>query len=220
GRRKTSSLMSEAAVRDRLKKQSWAAPGSFHDVLMRFLKLALPAAIGMLLAYLALAPLRKGPEISFILDKNKVDFAQERMRVQSAQYRGQDNQGRPFTIDAATAVQATSRDPIVDITGMSAAIRLPKGPATIEAQKGRYDMEAEKVDVIGPILFTAADGYRLQTRDVAVDLDQRQLRSRGPVDGKMPLGRFSADRMTADLPTRRVTLDGRARLHIVQGGLR
>jgi lipopolysaccharide export system protein LptC len=174
----------------------------------------------MLLAYLALAPLRKGPEISFILDKNKVDFAQERMRVQSAQYRGQDNQGRPFTIDAATAVQATSRDPIVDITGMSAAIRLPKGPATIEAQKGRYDMEAEKVDVIGPILFTAADGYRLQTRDVAVDLDQRQLRSRGRVDGKMPLGRFSADRMTADLPTRRVTLDGRARLHIVQGGLR
>jgi lipopolysaccharide export system protein LptC len=36
----------------------------------------------------------------------------------------------------------------------------------------------------------------------------------------MPLGRFSADRMTADLPLREVTLSGRARLHIVQGGLR
>jgi lipopolysaccharide export system protein LptC len=212
--------MSEAAVRERLKKQGWAAPGSSHDFLVRFLKLALPAAIGMLLAYLALAPLKTGPDISFILDKNKVDVAKERMRVQSARYQGQDNKGRPFTLDASSAVQATSRDPIVDIQGMSASIRLDNGPATLRAQKGRYDMEAEKVDVIGPILFTAADGYQLQTRDVAVDLDERRLQSRGRVDGRMPLGRFSADRMTADLPTRHVTLSGRARLHIVQGGLR
>jgi lipopolysaccharide export system protein LptC len=174
----------------------------------------------MLLAYLALAPLQKGPEISFILDKTKVDVARERMRVQSARYMGQDNLGRPFTIDAASAVQATSRDPIVDITGMSAELRLDRGPATITAEKGRYDMEAERVDVVGPIMFTAADGYRLRTRDVAVDLQERRLQSRGRVDGTMPLGRFSADRMTADLPSREVTLSGRARLHIVQGGLR
>ena len=212
--------MSEAAVRERLRKQGWAAPGGFHDRLMRILKIALPALIGMLLAYLALAPLRKGPEISFILDKTKVDFAQERMRVQAARYRGQDNQGRPFTIDAASAVQATSADPIVDINGMSAAIQLDKGPATIRAGKGRYDMEAERVDVIGPIIFTAADGYRLETRDVAVDLEERRLQSRGRVEGRMPLGRFSANRMVADLPSRQVTLDGAARLHIVQGGLR
>lgn len=212
--------MSEAAVRERLRKQGWAAPGGVHDALMRLLKLTLPALIGMLLAYLALAPLRKGPEISFILDKTKVAFAKERMRVQSARYRGQDNKGRPFTIDAASAVQATSKDPIVDILDMSAGIQLDRGPATMRAEKARYDMEAEKVDVIGPILFTAADGYRLQTRDVAVDLNARTLRSRGPVDGRMPLGRFSADRMTADLPSRDVKLEGRARLHIVQGGIR
>ncbi len=212
--------MSEAAVRERLRKQSWAAPGGFHDAFMRLLKIGLPAAIGMLLAYLALAPLQNGPEISFILDKTKVDVARERMRVQSARYMGQDNLGRPFTIDAASAVQATSRDPIVDITGMSAELRLDRGPATITAEKGRYDMEAERVDVVGPIMFTAADGYRLRTRDVAVDLQERRLQSRGRVDGTMPLGRFSADRMTADLPSREVTLSGRARLHIVQGGLR
>jgi lipopolysaccharide export system protein LptC len=212
--------MSEAAVRERLRKQSWAAPGGFHDAFMRLLKIGLPAAIGMLLAYLALAPLQKGPEISFILDKTKVDVAKERMRVQSARYMGQDNLGRPFTIDAASAVQATSRDPVVDITGMSAELRLDRGPATITAEKGRYDMEAEQVDVVGPIMFTAADGYRLRTRDVAVDLQERRLQSRGRVDGTMPLGRFSADRMTADLPSREVTLSGRARLHIVQGGLR
>jgi len=212
--------MSEAAVIERRRKQGWAAPGGFHDRLMRALKLVLPAAIGMLLAYLALAPLRKGPEISFILDKTKVDFAQERMRIQSARYRGQDNQGRPFTLDAASAVQATSQDPIVDVETMSAAIQLDRGPATIRADKGRYDMEAQRVDVIGPILLTAADGYRLETRDVAVDLGDRRIWSRGRVEGRIPIGRFEADRMTADLPSRQVTLTGRARLHIRQGALR
>jgi lipopolysaccharide export system protein LptC len=212
--------MSEAAARERVRKQGWAAPGGAHDVIVRLMKIGLPALIGVLTAYLAMAPLQKGPEISFILDKNKVETTKERMRVQTARYRGQDDQGRPFTLDAASAVQVSSRDPVVDVRGMEARMALTSGPALIEADRGRYDMEAEKVNVIGPILFSAADGYRLETRDVAVDLNTRTMASRGRVDGRIPLGRFSADRMTVDLPSREVVLTGRARLHIEQGGLR
>lgn len=212
--------MSELAERNRIVKRGWAAPGGAHDFIIRLLKILLPVSIGVLTAYLALAPLSKTREISFILDKDKVDVAKERMRVRAARYQGQDNLGRPFVIEAESAVQANSRDPIVDINGMAARIGLADGPATLRADNGRYDLEQERVDVIGPILFNAADGYRLETRDVAVDLNQRTLASRGPVEGRMPLGRFSAGRMTADLPARRVTLTGRARLYIVQGGLR
>jgi lipopolysaccharide export system protein LptC len=211
--------MSEAALPAR-GRNSWAKPGSFHDWLVGFLKIALPAAVGVLLAYLALAPLSKGPEISFLLDKNKVDVANERMRVQSAQYRGQDSFGRPFLISARQAVQASSQDPTVQIRDMAAQIGLDSGPARITSNQARYDMARQQVDVAGPILVTAADGYRLETRDVLVDLNHRSLASRGRVDGRMPLGRFSADRFRADLGSRTVVLDGRARLHIVQGGVR
>ena len=103
--------------------------------------------------------------------KNKVETTRERMRVQTARYRGQDNQGRPFTLDAASAVQVSSSDPVVAVTGMEARMALESGPALIEAERGRYDMEAETVDVIGPILFSAADGYRLETRDVTVPFE-------------------------------------------------
>lgn len=212
--------MSELAERERVRKQSWARPGGPHDHFVRLLKLALPAAIGVLMAYLLLSPLAKGQEISFILDKNKVEVAKERMRVQAAQYQGQDNLGRPFTINARSAVQATSRDPIVDISGMAAKIDLDTGPATLAARTARYNMENETVAVVGPIIFSSADGYRLQTRDVAIDLNRRTLASQGPVDGRMPLGTFSANRLTADLPSRNVQLNGNARLHIVQGSLR
>ncbi|HEY9554151.1 LPS export ABC transporter periplasmic protein LptC [Allosphingosinicella sp.] len=212
--------MSELADRERLRKQHWAAPGGSHDNVVRLLKLALPVLIGVLMAYLALAPLSKNQEISFILDKNKVAVAKERMRVEAARYRGQDDKGRPFTITAESAVQATSRDPIVDVLGMMARLGLESGPATIRADQGRYNLETETVTVTGPVLFTAADGYRIQTRDVAVDLDTRTMESDGGVEGRLPLGRFSANRMSADLEGRTVTLTGNARLHIVQGGLR
>ena len=212
--------MSELADRERVRKQHWAAPGSSHDDVVRLLKLALPVLIGVLMAYLALAPLSKDQEISFILDKNKVAVAKERMRVEAARYRGQDDKGRPFIITAESAVQATSRDPIVDIAGMMARIALETGPAMIRADQGRYNLETETVNVTGPILFTAADGYRLETSDVAVDLNSRVIQSDGQVEGTMPLGRFSADSMAADLEARTVTLVGDARLHIVQGGLR
>ena len=212
--------MSEAAVRERIRKQGWAQPGGAHDLLVRVLKIVLPLTIGVLIAFLAMAPLQRGQDLSFILDKNKVAVAQERMRVQAARYQGQDNKGRPFTINAASAVQATSQDPIVNVLGMSAVMGLDSGPATLRADRGRYDMDSQTVDVIGPVLFTAADGYRLATRDVDVDLTSRSLTSRGNVAGRMPLGRFSADRMVASLDERKVTLVGRARLHIEQGGVR
>lgn len=212
--------MSELAERERVVKRSWAAPGGFHDYLVRVMKIALPAAIGVLLAYLFLSPLQKNREISFLLDKNKVDVARERLRVGEAQYRGQDNKGRSFVIDAASAVQANSREQFVDIGGMAARIQLADGPARLKADKGRYDMTAQQVDVLGPILFNASDGYTLETSNVTVDFASQTMTSTGRVEGSMPLGTFSADRMEADLGDRRVALSGRARLHIVQNAFR
>ncbi|HYE29315.1 MAG TPA: LPS export ABC transporter periplasmic protein LptC [Allosphingosinicella sp.] len=212
--------MSELAEGRRAAKRGWAAPGGAHDWLMRFLKIVLPAGVGLLLAYLLLSPLSKEKEISFLLDKNKVDVARERLKTQSAEYRGLDNEERPFTIQAAQAVQEKSSVPIVEIGGMAARIQLRDGPATITADRARYDMDRQRVDVLGPILFTAADGYRLETRDVAVDLNRHSFSGAGGVEGRMPLGRFTAGGMSVDLRQRRVVLTGRPRLHIEQGGLR
>jgi lipopolysaccharide export system protein LptC len=212
--------MSELATIERLRKQGWAAPGGFHDKLMSVLKIALPALIGLLLAYLATAPLTRSQEISFILDKNKVEVASERMRVQSAQYRGQDDEGRPFVLSADSAVQASSRDPLVQVSGMRANLQLEDGPAAIAANRGNYNLETEQVGVDGQILVTGPDNYRMTTRDVTVDLNSKQLRSKGSVEGTMPLGDFSASSLQADLGQRTVVLEGNVRLKIVQGGLR
>ncbi len=198
-------------------RQRWARPGTRHDTLIGALRLILPLGIVALAVTLIVSPLAQRREISFVLDKNKVAMAKERMRVTQASYRGEDSKGQPFSINAGSAVQTSSRDPVVRLNDLSAKIELGEGPATVTADAGQYDMDRKIVMVNGPIVFQSSDGYRLQTRDVAVGIDSRMVASGGAVDGQMPLGRFSANRMTADLDARTVVLDGRARLRIVQG---
>lgn len=209
--------MSELADRVRTARQQWAAAGSSHDRVIATARILLPAGIVALMGFLALAPLTVSRDISFVLAKDRVEIARERMRVTEANYRGQDTKGQPFQLRAASAVQVSSRDPVVRLNDLSARILLPEGPATIAAQRGRYDMQNQKVAIDGPVLLRTADGYRVQTRDVAIDLTTRTVASGGPVDGSSDMGTFTGNRLTADLNTRIIVLDGGARLHIVQG---
>jgi lipopolysaccharide export system protein LptC len=211
--------VSELAEKDRKVKRGWARPNSSHDRLIRLMKYALPALVGLVLAFLALVPLEEREEVSFLVDKNKLAQAEERMRIDAPQYRGQDEEGRPFVLDAKTAVQATSSDPIVDINQMSARLQLDEGLAQITADQARFNPDENMVDVLGQVRVAIADGYQLLTSNVAVDLRDRSLQSQGQVEGRMPLGTFRADRMSADLPERKVVLEGNARLHIDQGAL-
>ena len=214
-----SAIHSEAAYRERESKQHWAVPGSRHDRLIRAAKVALPSTVGVLVAFPALAPLDKEGDVSFILDKNEVDNAPERMRVEEARYVGEDNRGQRFQIVAQQAVQRSSDVPIVDIAGMMARLWLQQGPLTIVANHGRYNLDEQKVLIEGPVRVVGPDDYRLATRDVTVDLKERRLVSDGAVAGEMALGRFQAGQLRADLGERRVVLDGGAGLQNVQGAV-
>ena len=212
--------MSDLANQEREVKQRWAVPGSSHDRIVRFAKVALPSAVGVVIAFLAMAPLDKSGDVSFILDKNQVENAPERMRVEQARYVGQDNNGQKFLIVANRALQRTSEQPIVDIWGMLARFGLAQGPVTVAANQGQYNLDQQKVTVQGPVRVAGPEGEQLVTRDVTVDLKQRELASDGPVAGAMRLGQFQAGQLRADLGDRTVVLDHGARLKIVQGAVR
>lgn len=208
--------MSDAAVSERDRRLRWARPGSSHDRNVRFARTVLPAFVGALAAILAIAPLTKRAEVSFVLSKDRVAMAKERMRVKQARYRGQDDKGQAFVLNAGSAVQLTSRVPVVQLGQMSAELESATGPSTIVAPQARYNLDTEKLEVDGPLRYESADGYKLSTRDVGADLNTRRIVSNAPVTGKMPLGTFSAGNMQVDLTARTVVLGGRARLHVRQ----
>ena len=213
-------MTGEAVLRRRGTQQRWAVPGSAHDRLVRWSKIVLPVAVGILIAILTLAPLDRKGDVSFILDKKKVENAPERMRVETARYVGADDRGQQFEITAQRAIQPSSETPIVDIRGMAARLNTTNGPLLMAANQGRYNLDTQQMAIRGPVRVLGPDGYRLATRDVAVNLKNRQLESGGPVSGRIRLGEFEAGQLRADLGTRTVVLDGRARLKITQGAVR
>lgn len=212
--------MTEQADIVRSRRRRFAAPGGSHDKLVRTLAIALPVGIGMLTALMVLSPLSPRGEISFLLDRNKVAVVDDRLRVESAMYRGKDNSGRSFSITAGAAVQHSVETPVVTMNDLVARIMLRQGPAMLTAQTGNYDMREERVRVFGPVVFAAADGYRMTAMDVDIDIDARRMVSRGRVEGRVPAGTFGADRIIADLDRRTVTLDGNARLRMEPGKMR
>lgn len=200
--------MSQAATLQRERNQHWAEPGSRHDRLVRLLKVALPAAVGVVGAVFLMLPLTNNQEVSFILDKKEVGRAEERMKIESARYTGTDNQGQPFELVANRAVQQTSDVPVVDISGMMARLGLRQGPATVQALRGRYDLDRQQVAVTGPVRVSGPEGEQLLTRDVMVNLRSRQVTGTGQISGRMPVGSFNAGSLSADLGTRQVSLTG------------
>src|SRR3546814_10164615 len=101
----------------RSQRQHFAVPGGSHDRLVHFLARALPMAVGVVVALMIITPLSPRGEVSFLLDRNKVAMINERLSVENAMYRGQDDSGRPFTLTAGEAVQKSSREAFVQKIG-------------------------------------------------------------------------------------------------------
>lgn len=242
--------MSILAEQQRTQRQIWASPLGRHDRMIAALRFLLPAAIGVLFALLTLSPFSGNSERSFLLDKTKVSMATERLRVTEALYRGEDNQGRPFSLRAGSAVQKSSAEPIIRMSNIDGRILLDEGPASVLAANGIYNLAEETVRVVGPLSVKSGEGYSvvandvtlglkdqmmrapeqlsfndgagftLLTNNVSADLRARRVTSNGGVTGRTNVGTFSANKMTADLKTRIVTLTGNAHLRIDQNGIR
>ncbi|RNJ61348.1 MAG: LPS export ABC transporter periplasmic protein LptC [Porphyrobacter sp. IPPAS B-1204] len=204
----------------RSRRQSFAAPGGSHDRLVGFLARALPMGVGVIAALMIITPLSPRGEVSFLLDRNKVAMIDERLSVDNAMYRGRDNQGRPFSLLAGEAVQRSSAEGLVRMRDVVAQLLLTEGPARLGAEGGTYDIEAETVQVDGPVRLTASDGYAMTARGVSVDLRARTMRGDDGVSGEVPAGTFSANTLRADLAARTITLEGDARLTMIPGQLR
>ena len=212
--------MTQQADTLRGRRQRFAAPGGFHDRMVRLVALGMPALIGALMAVLVIAPFSPRGEISFLLDRNKVAMVTDRLRVVSAMYRGQDDSGRSFSLTAGSAVQHSAAKDEVEMRDITARVMLTEGPASLTTAAGVYDFARQTIDVPTPVNFETSDGYRMVTGGADIDIGKRRLVSQGRAEGRIPAGTFSADRISADLEERTITLDGHARLTMEPGKLK
>lgn len=200
------------------RRQQAALPGSAHDQRMALLKWALPAAAFLIGITILIWPLLSAQEFSFLLDKDRVALARERLRVNRAVYRGKTAAGEAFSIAAGSAVQRRSAEPVVVLTDLAARLEGRDGPATVTAPSGRYFLEEDRLEVAGPVQLRSDGGYTLDAATVQIDLKRRAVKTDAPVTGRLPMGTFRSNSMTGDLAGSRVSLIGKVHLRINQRG--
>ena len=206
--------MTTATARDLAReRRAWALPGSRWDRIDEDPAPRLSAGRRRVILLTGLIwPLTQDREFSFILSKDRVDMAGDRMRLGEAVYRGEDARGRPFEIRADSGVQQTSADPRVVLVGLAARMNMDEGVAVVTAPRGIYDLERQRLVVAGPVRVRRPDGYRLVTSDVTVDIPSRRIVSDERVVGALPLGTFAADTLSADIEDRSLVLEGDVKL--------
>ena len=200
------------------RRQRAALPGSVHDRRMGLLKWLLPTAAGLIGVAIMVWPLVAAQEFSFLLAKDQVAVARERLRVSRAEYRGKTGAGEAFAISAGSAIQRASAVPVVELTALAARLDGRDGPANVSAPAGRYFLDEDRLEVAGPVKLRSDGGYTLDAETVQVDLKRRTVKTDDPVTGQLPMGSFRADRMNGDLVGKRVTLQGKVHLRINQRG--
>ena len=207
--------MTQTAAQVHDRRHAWALPDGRHDRTVRLLARLLPMGIGGIVAAMVITPLFPRSEVSFLLDRTRVAVTEDRLSVSAASYRGEDAQGRAFQVTAGNAAQHSARVPVVIMQNIAARLQLAQGSAQVTTASGAYHLDSDHIDAPGAVRLTTTTGMHLQTGGLDIDLKQRRAEGSGGVTGSLDAGTFSADKLVADLDARTVTLEGRARLHML-----
>jgi len=187
-----------------------------YDRYIAVMRIVLIAAALSLTALLALWPLLREGESSFVLNEETMRSAADRVEILQPRYEGTDSLNRLFSVSAKRAEQSSPDDPTVMLEGIAARMELGESQeAAAAAQGGIYDTDREVLQVPGKMELSTSDGYRLESRAATIDLVNKMVVSDQPVEGEGPLGHIEANRFTIDIDGRKAVFEGDVRMRTI-----
>ena len=210
---------SRHSVLDDIRRQRQQAPATLAKRSLRvmLLKRALPAAALLVLAALALAPSwRYGPDANRVTYHVSPSTGTATSRMQDATYHGHDQQGQPYTVTAASAVQKGPND--VALTTPEGDMTLKSGAwLMLKSVSGNYHQKSDLLNLNGDVTLYRNDGTIVTTQNSAIDLRQGAASSTNPVQMTGPLGTLNAQNgFTMTGRGREITFHGPATLILSQ----
>jgi lipopolysaccharide export system protein LptC len=183
-----------------------------YSVFVTVMKSALPAAaFGLAVAVLVYAVQPR--------DSNRVALTFERMgtidndlAMVLPRLTGLDDDGFPFVVTAATAVQESAGSDMVRLEDVIADITLAEGKLHVEAARGLVDTRQHLLDVSGGIRVTSEDGYDARTPAAKADLKAGTVRGENGIEATGAFGRITAERFTMNRATRQLRFTGNVRM--------
>jgi len=197
-------VVSYRALQFRISPRETLATIRRYSMFVTVMKGALPAAaLALAIAVVVYAVQPR--------DANQIALTFERMGKIENRLTGVDDDGFPFVVTAATAVQESRGSDLVRLEDVAADITLPEGMLHVEAARGVVDTRQHLLDVSGGIRLTSEDGYNARTPAAKADLKAGTVRGENGIEATGAFGRITADRFTMNRATRQLRFSGNVR---------
>jgi lipopolysaccharide export system protein LptC len=169
-----------------------------HSAVVRFLRLAIPAVIVVVLGSLMFVaffnPFRAVARLQ--IDPGKIVISGTRVTMGSPRYAGFTRDERPYEVTARSASQDLTKPDIVDLNEISAKVDL-QDHAIVEmtAATGRYDSKRDLLMLSNQILIRSSTGYSGRLQEALVDVKKGSVVSEKPVEVYLLNGTLNANRL-------------------------
>ena len=205
-----------AAAAERIRRPPTPGGLARRRFTVNLTKWVLPAGALLLLGSLAV-----WPELGHMRDQERIAF--QRMSsavggatVTDARYRGVDEQGRPYTVTAATAEQVTQDR--INLTTPKADTTLANGTwLMLQSKQGVYLQNSDQLDLSKDVTLYRDDGTTVTTSSASIDLKLGAAAGSEPTHAEGPFGTLDAQGFTITDKGTAIQFTGPAHL-VLNGG--
>jgi|RhiMethySRZTD1v2_1073278.scaffolds.fasta_scaffold229657_2 lipopolysaccharide export system protein LptC len=200
------------ALQFRISPRATLATVRRYSMFVAFMKGALPmAALGLGIAVLVYA-MQPRDSNQMALTFERMGSIENDLAMVMPRLTGTGDDGFPFVVTAATAVQESRGSDLVRLDDVNAEITLKEGNIHVEAAKGLVDTRQHLLDVSGGIRLTSDAGYNARTPAAKADLKAGTVRGENGIEATGSFGRITADRFTMNRETQQLRFTGNVRM--------
>lgn len=169
-----------------------------HSRLVRFLRFAIPAAILIIAAVIAVATFVKPFRLiaPFPIDPGKLSLSGTKIIMELPRVTGYTTDQRPYELTARAAAQDLTKLEVLELNEISAKVELRDGQrVNITSINGVYDTKAEMLRLKDHITISSTSGYEGRLSEATVNVSTGNIISESPVEVKLPNGTLNANRL-------------------------
>jgi lipopolysaccharide export system protein LptC len=189
-----------------------------HSRLVRFLRISVPAAVGLSLASIILVSVFN--PFRMLLPKLPVDMSNlvvsgTKVTMESPHLAGYSQDQRPYEVWANTAVQDVTDPDHVELHTLRGKMLMEdQSTVTLEAVNGLMDTKQQLLNLHKDIYVQTSNGYQAWLSQAFVDMNKNTVTSDEHVDVKWVDGKISADTMKVLSGGETVRFDGHVVMNI------
>jgi lipopolysaccharide export system protein LptC len=165
-----------------------------HSRLVRALKIAVPslALIGAV-GFVGLSLFNPFARQEVKVDVGKLNVSGDRLTMDLPRLTGFNKRHEAYNVTAKTASQKLTAPGLIDLNDLEAIISMPdNGKATLKAASGKFDSNAELLQLHENVTVTSTRGYSADLAAAVVDFKAGTVKSDDPVKVRLESGMVNA----------------------------